>query len=141
MLKRFAVAAVLMAMSLPGHAADDVATVERLGMQAYAALLCWPADANETVSLKHHEYFKRKTAALMSIMDAAPAEQQQKMADKLYIGFYGAYTYRRESIAFRQGFMLANTASLVSRLREDHPGNKRQEFETKTLCSTLDLDS
>lgn len=141
MLKRLAVAAVLVAMSLPGHAADDVAKVERLGMQAYAAMLCWPDDATDEISQKHHDYFKRRTGELMAIMDAAPPDQQKKMVDKLHIGLNGAYIYRRESVDFRQGFMLANVAALISMLRKDMPSNKRQDFETKTICSTLDLDN
>lgn len=141
MLKKLAVAAVLLATSLPGIAADDVAKVERLSQQAYASLLCWPEKADEAVSLKHHEYFKRKTAEFISIMDAAPADVQQRMADKLYIGFYGAFIYRREPIAFRQGFILADAAALVGRMRDEQPSNKRQEYETKALCATLDLDS
>lgn len=141
MLKKLAVTAVLVAMSLPGYANDDIAKVERLGAQAYAALVCWPDDSTADVNRQHNAHFKRRVDEIIAITDRVPEEQRKIMFGKLYPGLHSLYYFQDESGDFRKGYALASMAEMLKALRVKGPNqNPRSTFD-QAICSVFDVNS
>jgi len=118
---------------------DDIAKVERLGAQAYAALVCWPDNAPASVNKLYNESFKRRVGEIIAITDSAPEPDRKLMFGKINPGMHSLYYFQDETADFRSGYALASMVELLRALRVKGPNQNPLSASDQAMCAVFDV--
>jgi hypothetical protein len=140
LLRSFSLLA-LMFSTASAFANDDIAKVERLGNQAYAALVCWPDNSTAAVNNLHNEYFKRRVGEIIAITDAAPEPDRKLMFGKIYPGLHNLAYFQDEHVEFRKGYALASMVDMLKALRVKGPNQNPPSAMDQALCAVFDVNT
>lgn len=134
---------VLLSLAIASNTAaanDDIAKVERLGAQAYAALVCWPDNSPAAVNKLHNESFKRRVGEIIAITDKAPEPDRKIMFSKIYPSFHSLYYFQDETADFRAGYALASTVEMLKALRVKGPNQNPLSAVDQAMCAVFDVN-
>lgn len=134
----------LFALAISANSAagtDDITKVERLGAQAYAALVCWPDNSPAAVNKLHNESFKRRVGEIISITDKAPEPDRKIMFGKIHPGLHSLYYFQGETSDFRKGYALASMVEMLKALQVKGPNQNPLSASDQAMCAVFDVNS